>query len=308
MLANAGISGEAYEAAIQACVKTSTGSAAVCQMRSAAYLFPDHTEGPIVPIKTVDEVHGHIIALAAGMVQAKLILQGLQRLGQEAWLFPWLWCAKTMDPGFNAWGNGFGRLSELTVEQHFSMLRAQSNNAQLTARAYFKAAARVALKVGKGLKKPHTDSALGVSGLVSPRLEEECLEFCDGPKLKNRGFNPSRKLKAETCRASGGFYPDASDAQLRETLRRNHGSPCSPAALRRELKGLVEEKRASLLFRSLEIIQHDQIFQLDPPDYNLGMSCCAAAKMWQAALSFLAFLALTRYEGTIIATGWWFGT
>ena len=60
-------------------------------------------------------------------------------------------------------GNGFGRLSELTVEQHFSMLRAQSNNAQLTARAYFKAAARVALKVGKGLKKPHTASTKPLS-------------------------------------------------------------------------------------------------------------------------------------------------
>jgi hypothetical protein len=70
-----------------------------------------------------------------------------------------------MDPGFNAWGNGFGRLSELTVEQHFSMLRAQSNNAQLTARAYFKAAARVALKVGKGLnkEKPHTASTKPLS-------------------------------------------------------------------------------------------------------------------------------------------------
>ena len=74
MLANAGISDEAYEAAIQACVKTSTGSAAVCQMRSAAYLFPDHTEGPIVPIKTVDEVHGHIIALAAIAVRDAPVL------------------------------------------------------------------------------------------------------------------------------------------------------------------------------------------------------------------------------------------
>ena len=69
---------------------------------------------------------------------------------------------------------------------------------------------------------------------------------------------------------------------------------------------MVQAKKTTTFFHFGP--RHDQIFQLDPPDYNLGMSCCAAAKMWQAALSFLAFLALTRYEGIIIVTGWWFGT
>lgn len=69
MLATAGISGEPYEAAIADCVATSTGAAAVAQMRSSAYLFPDQQPIGMVPIKTVDEIHGHVIALAAVAVR-----------------------------------------------------------------------------------------------------------------------------------------------------------------------------------------------------------------------------------------------
>ena len=59
-------------------------------------------------------------------------------------------------------------------------------------------------------------------------------------------------LLSRTTIFEGSISQDASDAQLRETLRRSHGSPCSPAALRRELKGLVEEKRARSLVQPME--------------------------------------------------------
>ena len=61
-------------------------------------------------------------------------------------------CA-TKDASFEPWTRGSCRLSEMAIEQHFSMLRAQSPNAQLSARAYFKAGARVALKAAKQINK-----------------------------------------------------------------------------------------------------------------------------------------------------------
>ena len=52
----------------------------------------------------------------------------------------------------------------------------------------------------------------------------------------------------KTYHGTSSTSQDASDAQLRDTfLRRREGRPASPAALRRELKGLVEEKRAGSL-------------------------------------------------------------
>ena len=56
------------------------------------------------------------------------------------------------DATFLPWRNGTARLSELPVEQHFSMCRSQSVNSQLSARAW-KASIRVALNHGKLLNK-----------------------------------------------------------------------------------------------------------------------------------------------------------
>lgn len=81
------------------------------------------------------------------------------------------------DPTFLPWRNGSCRLSELPVEQHFSMCRAQSVNSQLSARAFWKASARVALKNGKILNK-----AKPVDLREESLTEEESLgvEICSG--------------------------------------------------------------------------------------------------------------------------------
>ena len=72
----------------------------------------------------------------------------------------------TLDEHFNPWKFGNARLSELPIEQWFSFLRAQSPNAQLSSRAFWQAAGRVALRTGQALMKETPvpagfDSALG---------------------------------------------------------------------------------------------------------------------------------------------------
>lgn len=42
-------------------------------------------------------------------------------------------------------------MTELAIEEHFSMLRRQSPNSQLSARAFWQAAARVSIKTGHTL-------------------------------------------------------------------------------------------------------------------------------------------------------------
>ena len=54
---------------------------------------------------------------------------------------------------FSPWTNGFGRLSELSVEEMFSALRAQTGNSQLSARAYFQCSARNAMRTSRHLNK-----------------------------------------------------------------------------------------------------------------------------------------------------------
>lgn len=81
------------------------------------------------------------------------------------------------DPTFLPWRNGSARLSELPVEQHFSMCRSQSVNSQLSARAFWKASARVALKHGRILNQ-----AKPVDIREEPLTEEESLgaAICSG--------------------------------------------------------------------------------------------------------------------------------
>jgi len=55
----------------------------------------------------------------------------------------------TKSHDFEPWAHGFGRLTELPIEQFFSFCRRQSENSQLTARAYWQASARQCLKMEK---------------------------------------------------------------------------------------------------------------------------------------------------------------
>lgn len=59
----------------------------------------------------------------------------------------------TKEECFNPWGAGHCRLSELSIEEFFSLVRRQSNNAQLSCRGYFQASARVSVKMGAELNK-----------------------------------------------------------------------------------------------------------------------------------------------------------
>ena len=56
----------------------------------------------------------------------------------------------TKDPEFSPWRFGHNRLTELPIEQHFSYLRQQSPNSQLTSRSFWQAACRVSLRRVRG--------------------------------------------------------------------------------------------------------------------------------------------------------------
>ena len=64
---------------------------------------------------------------------------------------------------------GFGRLSELPVEQYFSALRSQVANSQLSGRAYFQASTRQSLVVNKVLKDQKAPST-GTTALKPTEL------------------------------------------------------------------------------------------------------------------------------------------
>eukprot|EP00435_Cladocopium_sp_Y103_P036995 s1840_g9.t1 len=57
----------------------------------------------------------------------------------------------TKEKEFEPWRFGSARMTEISIEEHFSMLRRQSGNSQLTCRAFWQAAARVSVKVGQKL-------------------------------------------------------------------------------------------------------------------------------------------------------------
>ena len=79
----------------------------------------------------------------------------------------------TKPPGFTPWEFGHGRITEISVEQHFGHLRGQSCNAQLSARSFFQAQARQSLRINDELnKKPkHT------SKVEHPLSEDEFLGY-----------------------------------------------------------------------------------------------------------------------------------
>ena len=70
------------------------------------------------------------------------------------------------------WRKGFGRLSELAIEQHFGHLRSQSQNSQLSCRGYWQASARDAMKAAKNLDKENP-----VPGNENPLRDAEILDL-----------------------------------------------------------------------------------------------------------------------------------
>lgn len=75
----------------------------------------------------------------------------------------------TKDPEFSPWRFGHNRLTELPIEQHFSYLRQQSPNSQLTSRSFWQAACRVSLRRvrGNGEKGSRMCSAKGIIQSIS---------------------------------------------------------------------------------------------------------------------------------------------
>lgn len=77
----------------------------------------------------------------------------------------------TMQEAWAPWRNGQCRLSELPIEEWFSLLRRQSSNAQLSCRSFWQAGTRQALKHGTFLNKEkadkrHTEPALSEAALL----------------------------------------------------------------------------------------------------------------------------------------------
>ena len=78
------------------------------------------------------------------------------------------------DPSFAPWNHGFGRMTELAIEQTFGHLRVQSRNAQLSTRAFMQADARQALRHSKQLNQ-HRVPAIPKGD--NPLTETELLPF-----------------------------------------------------------------------------------------------------------------------------------
>ena len=78
----------------------------------------------------------------------------------------------TKDVHFNPWQFGQVRLSELPIEEHFSYCRRQSMNAQLSARAFWQAAARVSLRNGKLLSQENAPKITGETPLTNEQFLE----------------------------------------------------------------------------------------------------------------------------------------
>ena len=75
------------------------------------------------------------------------------------------------DRSFNPWTYGFGRTTELSIEQTFGMLRVQSRNAQLSTRAFLQADARLAMKNSKVLNREKVRATPN----EEPLTDTECL-------------------------------------------------------------------------------------------------------------------------------------
>ena len=76
-------------------------------------------------------------------------------------------------PGFTPWSQGYARLTELPIEQHFGQIRTQSSSAQHTTRSFLIASARLAQRTSRTLNKmkPKTSKP------ENPLTEEEPLDL-----------------------------------------------------------------------------------------------------------------------------------
>ena len=78
------------------------------------------------------------------------------------------------EKSFNPWVFGFGRTTELCIEQTFGMLRVQSRNAQLSTRAFLQADARLAMKNSKVLNREKVRTMVD----EEPLTDSEFLLLC----------------------------------------------------------------------------------------------------------------------------------
>eukprot|EP00435_Cladocopium_sp_Y103_P006163 s1030_g2.t1 len=78
----------------------------------------------------------------------------------------------TKEKEFEPWRYGSARMTEISIEEHFGMLRRQSGNSQLTCRAFWQAAARVSVKVGQKLNE---EQAAATNNSQEPLTKDEFL-------------------------------------------------------------------------------------------------------------------------------------
>ena len=76
----------------------------------------------------------------------------------------------TKEQHFSPWHSGQSRMSELPVEEHFSFCRRQSANSQLSARAFWTAAARVCLRHGHLLNQEPPPKPTGEKPLTAEQF------------------------------------------------------------------------------------------------------------------------------------------
>ena len=96
---------------------------------------------------------------------------------------------------FLPWSQGFGRLSEISIEEYFGMLRSQTQNSQLSTRQYFQASARYMLKQNDVLNKKRKLPDSKLPREEKALTEEEHLGF-EGTK-QNRSVQGSFDILLE---------------------------------------------------------------------------------------------------------------
>lgn len=86
-----------------------------------------------------------------GLPKGTLWYAGQTMLNLQATALSTISLCVTKSSGWHPWTVGTSRLSEIAIEQRFGQLRTQSSNAQLSARAFWIACSRHAMKTGKNL-------------------------------------------------------------------------------------------------------------------------------------------------------------
>lgn len=79
----------------------------------------------------------------------------------------------TKPSGLAPWSHGHARLSEISIEEHFGVLRSQSSNSQLSTRGYMQASALQSMKTAKILAE--TQDPPSPEGMAEAALDEKTL-------------------------------------------------------------------------------------------------------------------------------------